>query len=116
MAALTLANVSALEIRFVNEGAVDNGLAFAATQQGKSPAALRSELALLSGQMLPLLLGGNPAALPLAQSVQTFVRDSKNFTLTLKARGAPLPLARLSAIGDPATFFALFDVTLIANQ
>ena len=116
MAALTLANVSALEIRFVNEGAVDNGLAFAATQQGKSPAALRSELALLSGQMLPLLLGGNPAALPLAQSVQTFVRDSKNFTLTLKARGAPLPLARLSAIGDPATFFALFDVSLIANQ
>jgi hypothetical protein len=71
---------------------------------------------MLSGQMLPLLLGGDPAALPMAQSVQTFLRESKNFTLKLKARGAPMPLGSLSAIGDPATFLALFDVSLIANQ
>jgi hypothetical protein len=116
LAALTLANVSALEIRFINEGAVDSGFAFAAAQQGKNPAALRSEAALLAGQMLPMLLGGDPSALPIAQAVQTFLRDSKNFTLKLQARGAPLPLARLSSIGDPATFFALFDVSLIANQ
>jgi hypothetical protein len=116
LAALFLANVSELEIRFVNEGLVDNGFAFAAVQQGKSAAALRAETSALAVQFLPMLLGGDPSSLPLAQSVQTFLKDSKNFTLTLKSRGAPLPLGRLSAIGDPATFLALVEVTLKSNQ
>ena len=116
LAALMLANIAQLDIRFINEGAVENGFAFAAAQQGKSAAGLRSEASMLVGQMLPLLLGGDPAALPLARAAQDFLRESKNFTLSLKARGAPVPVSRLSAIGDPATFFALVDVQLKSNQ
>ena len=116
MAASILANLSALEIRFVNEGAVDKGFAYAAAEQGKTAPALRSEVSLMAGQMLPLLLGGNPAALPLARGVQDFLRDSRNFTLTLKSRGAPVPLSSLASLGDPATFFALVDVELKSNQ
>ncbi len=116
LAASVLANMSVLELRFVNEGAVDKGFAFAAEQQGKTAPALRSEVSMMAGQMLPLLLGGNPAALPLARGVQDFLRDSRNFTLTLKSRGAPVPLSSLAALGDPATFFALVDVQLKSNQ
>ena len=116
LAALMLANISQLDIRFVNEGAVENGFAYAAQQQGKTAPALRSEASLIVGQMLPMLLGGNPAALPLARAAQDFLRDSKNFTLSLKSRGAPVPVARLSSVNDPATFFALVDVQLNANQ
>lgn len=116
LAALFLVNVSQLELRFVNEGVVDKGFAFAAAQQGKTAPALRSEASMIVGQMLPLLLGGDPSALPLARGVQDFLKESRNFTLTLKARGAPLPLGRLSAIGDPSTFFALVDVQLKSNQ
>ena len=116
LAALMLANISQIDIRFVNEGAVENGFAYAASQQGKSAPALRSEASMIVGQMLPMLLGGDPAALPLARSAQDFLRESKNFTLSLKSRGAPVPVARLSSISDPSTFFALVDVQLKSNQ
>jgi len=116
LAALMLINISQLDMRFVNEGAVENGLAFAAQQQGKTAPALRSEASMIVGQMLPMLLGGDPAALPLARAAQDFLRESKNFTLSLKSRGAPVPVARLSNINDPATFFALVDMQLKANQ
>jgi hypothetical protein len=116
LAALMLANISQLDIRFVNEGVIENGFAFAAQQQGKTAPALRSEASMIVGQMLPLLLGGDPAALPLARAAQDFLRESKNFTLSLKSRGAPVPVARLSSINDPSTFFALVDVQLKSNQ
>lgn len=116
LAALMLTNISQLDMRFVNEGAIENGFAFAAQQQGKTAPALRSEAAMIVGQMLPMLLGGDPAALPLARAAQDFLRESKNFTLSLKSRGAPVPVARLSSISDPSTFFALVDVQLKSNQ
>ena len=67
-------------------------------------------------QVLPLFLAGDPQSLPLAQAVQAFLSDPKNVTLTMKARGAPVPLARLGSIRDPMTFLALVNVTLVANQ
>lgn len=114
--ALLGSSIEELKVVFVNEGLVDKGLAFAAAKQGKSPAALRSEVSSMAVQLLPLLLGGDPQSLSLAQSVQTFVTTPRNFTLSLKARGTPVPLARLGAIRDPQTFLALVNVTLSANQ
>lgn len=114
--ALLGSSVEGLRVNFVNEGLVEKAFAFAAAKQGKSPAALRSEMGAMAAQILPLLLGGDPQSLALAQSAQTFLKDPKNFTLTLKARGAPVPLARLGSIRDPATFLALVDVSLVANQ
>ena len=70
----------------------------------------------MAGQLLPLFLAGDPQSLPLAQAVQAFLSDPKNVTLTMKARGAPVPLARLGSIRDPMTFLALVNVTLVANQ
>ncbi|MDB5643614.1 MAG: hypothetical protein JWN07_2931 [Hyphomicrobiales bacterium] len=114
--ALLGASVEGLKLNFVNEGLVEKSFTFAADKQGKTPAALRSEVSAMAGQLLPLFLAGDPQSLPLAQSVQTFLTTPKNFTLTLKARGAPVPLARLGTIRDPMTFLALVNVTLVANQ
>jgi hypothetical protein len=114
--ALLGSSIENLKIAFVNEGLVDKGFAFAAAKQGKSEAALRTEVASMAVQLLPLLLGGDPQSLSLAQSVQTFVNTPRNFSLSLNARGTPVPLARLGAIRDPQTFLALVNVTLTANQ
>ncbi|MDB5544877.1 MAG: hypothetical protein JWO64_2026 [Hyphomicrobiales bacterium] len=114
--ALLGSSIEGLKLNFVNEGLVDKGFAFAAAKQGKSAAALRSEVSSMAVQLLPLLLGGDPQSLSLAQSVQTFVTTPRNFSLSLKARGAPVPVARLSAIRDPATFLALVNVSLSVNQ
>ncbi len=108
--------IAEIKAKFVNDGLVEKGIAFAAAQQGKSPAAFKAETAAMSAQLLPLLLGGDPSALALAQSVQSFINDPRSFNLTLKARGVPLPAARLAEINDPAKFLALVDVTLKANQ
>ena len=114
--ALLGASVEGLRVGFVNDGLVEKSFAFAAAKQGRTPAALRSEVSAMAGQLLPLFLAGDPQSLPLAQSVQAFLTEPKNFTLTLKARGAPVPLARLGSIRDPMTFLALVNVTLAANQ
>lgn len=110
------AGIAELDLRFVDAGLANRAFAFAAASQGKAPAALQAETAAMAGQLLPLLLGGDPSALALAQSLQTFLRDPRSFTLKLKARGAPVPVARLSSIADPASFLALVEVTLLANQ
>jgi len=114
--ALLGASVEGLKVGFANDGLVEKIFAFSAAQQGRTPAALRSEVSALAGQLLPLFLAGDPQSLPLAQSVQAFLSEPKNFTLTLKARGAPVPLARLGSIRDPMTFLALVNVKLVANQ
>ena len=114
--ALLGASVEGLKVGFVNDGLVEKSFAFVAARQGRSPAALRGEISAMAGQLLPLFLAGDPQSLPLAQAVQAFLSDPKNFTLTMKARGAPVPLARLGSIRDPMTFLALVNVTLVANQ
>ena len=114
--ALLGASVEGLKVGFVNDGLVEKSFAFAAARQGRSPAALRAEGSAMAGQLLPLFLAGDPQSLPLAQAVQAFLSDPKNVTLTMKARGAPVPLARLGSIRDPMTFLALVNVTLVANQ
>jgi hypothetical protein len=95
------AGIAELDLRFVDAGLANRAFAFAAASQGKAPAALQAETAAMAG---------------LAQSLQTFLRDPRSFTLKLKARGAPVPVARLSSIADPASFLALVEVTLLANQ
>lgn len=114
--ALLGASVESLKVGFSNDGLVEKSFAFAAAKQGKSPAALRSEVSAMAVQLLPLLLGGDPQSLSLAQGVQSFLANPRNFSLSLKARGAPVPLARLASIRDPQTFFALVEVSLKVNQ
>jgi hypothetical protein len=48
--------------------------------------------------------------------VQSFLANPRNFTLVLKARGVPVPVAQLGAIHDAPTFLALVEVQLSANQ
>ncbi|MDB5650456.1 MAG: hypothetical protein JWL62_1976, partial [Hyphomicrobiales bacterium] len=47
---------------------------------------------------------------------QSFIENPKSLTVTLKSRGAAVPLAQLPSIKDPATFLALVEVTAKAND
>lgn len=109
-------DVSQLQAKFVNRGLFEKALAYFAKQQKKTVESLRAEWAAMSTQILPLLLGGDPASLSLAQSLQTFINDPKSLTISLKARGASVPIAQLQAIRDPQTFLALVEVSAKANE
>ncbi|MDO9441142.1 MAG: hypothetical protein Q7T73_09655 [Beijerinckiaceae bacterium] len=108
--------MSQLQARFVNQGLFEKALAYVAKQQKKTAQALRAEWAAMSTQFLPLILGGDPSSLALAQSLQTFINNPKSLTISLKSRGAAVPLAQLQSIRDPQTFLALVEVSAVAND
>ena len=114
--ALLGGDVSQLQARFVNQGLFEKVLAYVAKQQKKTAQALRAEWAAMSTQFLPLILGGDPSSLALAQSLQTFINNPKSLTISLKSRGAAVPLAQLQSIRDPQTFLALVEVSAVAND
>jgi hypothetical protein len=114
--ALVNGDVSRIEAKFVNQGLFEKTLAYFAAQQKKSEAALKAEWSAMATQIFPILLGGDPSALALGQSLQSFIENPKSLTISLKSRGAAVPLGQLQAIKDPATFLALVEVTAKANE
>lgn len=114
--ALLGSSVSELRLSLINRQLVDSLLTYGAQARGVAPEALKAQASATAAQLLPLLLGGDPSSLDIAQSVQTFLKDPRNFTLRLKSRGAPVPLARMSAIKDPASFLALVEIQLEVNK
>lgn len=114
--ALVNGDVSRLEVKFANQGLFEKTLAYFAAQQKKSVSALKSEWSAMATQIFPILLGGDPSALALGQSLQSFIENPKSLTISLKSRGAAVPLGQLQAIRDPATFLALVEVMAKANE
>ncbi|MDB5594670.1 MAG: hypothetical protein JWM36_1631 [Hyphomicrobiales bacterium] len=114
--ALVNGDVSRFEAKFVNQGLFEKTLAYFAAQQKKSEAALKAEWSAMATQIFPILLGGDPSALALGQSLQSFIENPRSLTISLKSRGAAVPLGQLQAIKDPATFLALVEVTAKANE
>ena len=83
---------------------------------GKTPAALRSEWAMMAGGLLPLLTGGDPAGFRIAEAVSAFIREPRSFSVSMKGKAGPLRFMDFAAMSDPATFFSKVDLTVVANK
>lgn len=117
LAALIGADASRLELKFDNKGLFEKVVAFVGQQQKKDAGALRKEWAAMAGQLLPAVLGGDPAALAVAGEVQKFLGDAKSLTLvaTPKAGGA-IKFIDLANIKDPMAFSQKVKVEAAANK
>jgi hypothetical protein len=109
-------DVSEFTIRFVNQGLFDKALAYYAASVNRPPADIKGEWSVAATGMLPMLLGGDPSALKLAEAITTFLRDPKSLTVTLKGKNGPVRFMEAAQIRDPATFMQKVNVTATANQ
>jgi hypothetical protein len=115
VSALMGSNVTALTLRYVDSGLAQKAMAFYAATQGKNLAAVRRELTMMTGA-LPILMGGDPASLRLAQAFASFILDPKSLTVSLKGKKGPITWADIANMGDPSTFFSRVELTASANQ
>jgi len=113
--ALMGSNVTSLTVRYVDSGLAQKAMAFYAATQGKNVTAVRRELTMMTGA-LPILMGGDPASLRLAQAFGAFILDPKSLTVSLKGKKGPITWADIANMGDPSTFFSRVELTATANQ
>ncbi|MDH7795636.1 MULTISPECIES: hypothetical protein [unclassified Beijerinckia] len=116
LSGLMQGNVSEFTVRFANQGLFDKALSYYATTVNRAPADIKAEWASAATGMLPMLLGGDPSALKLAEAVNVFLRDPKSLTVTLKGKNGPVSFMEATQIKDPATFMQKVGVTATANQ
>ena len=109
-------DVSSFSLRFDNAGLFEKGVDFTAKQQKKSPDALKKEWSAMATQFLPLILGGDPASLKLAEAAAKFIATPKNITISIKSKGAPLKFVELMQIRDPNALLKLVNIDAVAGQ
>jgi hypothetical protein len=116
MAAVADGDISSLEIKFVNSGVVERAAAYFAQQQKTTPDALKQQWAAAAGQMLPVLLGGDPAALKLAAEAQKFISAPSSLTVALRPKAEALKITDFLAMADPSALLAKIDIQASANK
>jgi len=116
LAALVQGDVSDLTLRFVNQGLFDKAVEFYAASVNRKAADVKSEWAVAVTGMLPMMLGGDPAALKMAEAVNTFIRDPKSLTVALKGKNGPVRFQDAMSLRDPVAFLSKVQVTTTANQ
>lgn len=95
-AALANGNVSSAAVSFVNNGLFEKTVAFVAKSQKATPDAIKQQWSAMTTQLLPLLLGGDPAAIKLVTAVTKFIAAPKNLTIAVKAKGDPIPFSEIT--------------------
>jgi hypothetical protein len=114
LAAFIGADVSMLELKYVDSGLFDKALAYAA---GKSdPKTVREQWKGAAGLYVPAILGGDPSAVALAAEVQKFIADPKNLTLTATGKAGPVKLIELPGLKDPTALLKKVNLTAAANK
>ena len=115
MAAVADGDIASLELKFVNNGVVEKAAAYFAQQQKTTPDALRQQWA-AAGQMLPVLLGGDPAALNLAAEAQKFIAAPGTLTIALRPKADALKFTDFLAMADPSALLAKVNIEASANK
>jgi hypothetical protein len=116
LAALTRGDVSDVTMRFVNQGLFDKAVEFYAASVNRKAADVKGEWAVAVTGMLPMMLGGDPSALKMAEAVNTFIRDPKSLTVSLKGKNGPVRFMDAMSLRDPVAFLSKVQVTTTANQ
>lgn len=116
LAALMQGKVNGVSLRYVDSGLFQKALAFYAASQGRDVSAVRKEWSMMIVGMLPILMGGDPAALKLSEALSTFVNQPKSLAISLKGKNGPLGLADLVQLADPARLLSLVEITAVANR
>ena len=116
LAGLMGADLSSLSISYADKGLFPKVVAFFAASQGKTADALKTEWSAMATQFLPLVLGGDPSSLKLAEAIGKFIGDPKSLTITAKGKGGPVKVTDLMSIQDPKALMAKIELGATAGQ
>ncbi len=116
LTALMKGKIAAFNLRYVDAGLFDKALVYVAKSQGKDPAAVRKEWAMMIVGMLPMLMGGDPVALKLSEALSAFVTQPKSLAISLKGKNGPINMADFSRLMDPAFLLSQVEITAVANR
>jgi hypothetical protein len=116
LAALMNGAISSVNLRYVDDGLFDKALAFYAATQGKEAVAVRKEWAMMIVNMLPMLMGANPAALKLSEALSAFVSQPKSLAISLKGKNGPVGMADLMKLANPMLLLSQVEITAVANR
>ena len=116
LAALMNGKVNEVNLRYVDAGLFNKALAFYAASQGKDVGAVRKEWAIMIVGMLPLLMGGDPAALKLSEALSAFVSEPKSLSISLRGKNGPVGMADLMKLADPMFLLSQVEITAAANR
>ena len=116
LSALMKGKVSDINLRYADAGLFNKALVSFAKSQGKDPAAVRKEWAMMIVGMLPMLMGGDPAALKLSEALSAFVTQPKSLSISLKGKKGPINFTDLSKLADPSALLSQVEITAVANR
>ena len=105
-----------MNLRYVDSGLFDKALVFFAKSQGKDPAAVRKEWAMMIVGMLPMLMGGDSVALRLSEALSAFVTQPKSLAISLKGKNGPINFADFGRFADPSYLLSQVEITAVANK
>ncbi|THD45470.1 MAG: hypothetical protein E7774_08020 [Bradyrhizobium sp.] len=115
--ALIEAGVASLQLKLVNAGLFDKGLAYLAKQEGVASADLRKQWSTTAGTIAPVMLGGDPSGLALGSETQKFIADPKSLSVVVKAKSGAIKAGDFMTMGDdPTAFVGKLDITAAANR
>jgi len=107
--------LSSVQLKVVNSGLVEKGIAFYAAQKHMQPAAVKAQLAPMTA-MIPMMLGDPAVGSKLANALSTFIATPKSLTLVVKAKGAPVPFSDFATLSNPAELLQKVSIDAVANQ
>lgn len=116
MNAMLEGTLNTLTLNYADKGLFEKALAYYAASTKKKPDAVRAEWSMMVTGMLPMLMGGDPAALKLAEALGNFVRSPKNLSITVKSKGPGVSFADMARFREPGDFLSKFDLTATANR
>ena len=108
--------ISNVAVSYKDSGLFSKFLAYFAKQQSKSVDDLKTEWTMLATQMIPVLLGGDPSSLKLAEAVGKFIAAPKSLTLSATAKGEPPKVADFARMTDPKALLSRVDIGASAGQ
>lgn len=114
--ALMAGDIAGVDLRVVNAGGFEKGLALLAQQQGKTADALRAEWTAMVTQLVPAVLGGDPSATSIATAVSSFIKDPKSLTVSVKGKSGPVKIAALAATADPTAVLQLVSLSAVSES
>jgi hypothetical protein len=116
LAALMKGRISGVNLRYVDSGLFEKALAYYAASQGKNVSAVRKEWSMMIVGVLPMLMGGDPAALKLSEALGAFVNQPKSLAISLKGKNGPVGMADLMRFTDPMFLLRQVEITAVANR
>ncbi len=109
------ADIDTLSLNYADNGLFAKVAAYFATQHKTTVDQVKADWSTLVGQFLPLILGGDPASLVLAQAVDKFIADPKSLTIAIKGKNGPVPVTDFMDLSDPKSILSKINLTAVAG-